>query len=121
MLVTTIQAMLVLEKNRIYVVKGNIEGTKRVIYVGKADKHSVAERIVMHLKGNEKGLQRFGKMLHQFSNDGEKGNSSHSWEVEVLTKEECEKRLGKIFHKLDDAEKTMVNELKPLTNRHFRD
>ena len=110
MLTTTLRNMLIFEKNRIYIVKGILDGNEQVIYVGKAGRQSVAERLMMHLRGNEKGRQRFGDML--LTED-----SSPEWKVEVWTIEECGQHFGKTFASIDGAERAMINWLKPIANK----
>lgn len=114
MISKTIRDILVFEYNRIYVCRGNIDGEERVIYVGKAKKQAVAERIRRHITGNEKGLQKFGKMLLEHK---ESPSSSLDWRIEVLTKEEVEDLLGKKFSDLESAEHAMIELLAPIANK----
>jgi hypothetical protein len=110
----TIRDILVFEYNRIYVCRGNLDGEERVIYVGKAKKQAVGERMRRHITGNEKGLQKFGKMLHEYK---ESPSSSLDWRIEVMTKEEVEDLLGKSFPDLESAEDEMIEYLNPIANK----
>jgi hypothetical protein len=118
---TTICQMLVFECDCIYVVSGRIEGKRQHIYIGKAGRLSVAQRMTEHLTGNEKGKQKFGKLLLEYRTPLRRSEPSHRWIVEILTKEECWDDLGLTKKErtgltLDKTKQIMIHQYKPLAN-----
>jgi conjugal transfer/entry exclusion protein len=100
MLVTTLGARLALSgRSGVYVVR---DGAGRVIYVGQSK--DCGRRLQQHRRASSS----FGQAI--------RSEESDNWRVALLSIEECAKVTGRPCRNLDDAEKAMIETMKPACN-----
>jgi len=78
------------------------------LYIGKADKQSVTDRLRMHInRSRQERKTKFAELIHRT------GDRFHNWTVEVLKRELWKKD----FETLDSAEKALIQKHSPTCNR----
>ncbi len=95
--------------NAIYIIRGRVGRSKpEVLYVGKAGKQSVTDRLRMHIIcSHQKRKTKIAKLI------SENGDSFCDWTVEVLLRDQW-KEHGE---SLDSAEKALIQKHGPRCNR----